>query len=203
MLLDLEIRRRTDGTKSLDDVMRFLYREFGQKNRNYTPADMQRVCEMVAGGSLEEFFRRYVRGRDELDYSAALNTFGLYLRGEMTSETAGKPYLGADLALENGKLLVKRVYAGAPAYNQGLNVNDEIIALDGWRVTLEQLNKRIAEKKKGDVIILTLFRADELRAFQFTLDTRPEPDYRIMRLPDPTLAQQRLYRGWLNASLVD
>jgi predicted metalloprotease with PDZ domain len=202
LLLDLEIRRRSDGARSLDDVIRFLYREFAQKNRNYTPADMQHVCETMAGSSLDEFFRRYVRGRAELDYNASLNFFGLQVRGEAFLATP-KPYLGADFAAENGKLLVKRIYAGTPAYDQGLNTNDEIVALDNWRVTLELLNKRLLEKKPGDTIALTVFRADELRTFQLKLGGRVEPDYRIIRLPDPTPTQQRLYRGWLNTSLLD
>ena len=35
LLLDLEIRKRSNGAKSLDDVMRYLYAEFFKKDRNY------------------------------------------------------------------------------------------------------------------------------------------------------------------------
>src|SRR5215813_894862 len=69
LLLDLEIRRRTKNAKSLDDVMRALYSQFFEKGRNYTPADFQKTCESMAGGSLEDFFARYVRGREELPYN--------------------------------------------------------------------------------------------------------------------------------------
>jgi predicted metalloprotease with PDZ domain len=56
LLLDLEIRKRSGGAKSLDDVMRYLYAEFYKKNRNYGPADFQKACELMAGASLEVFF---------------------------------------------------------------------------------------------------------------------------------------------------
>src|SRR6266849_4884774 len=79
LLLDLEIRRRTNNAKSLDDVMRYLYHEFYEKSRNYGPADFQKTCELIAGGSLEDFFARYVRGRDELPYNEILNAAGLRL----------------------------------------------------------------------------------------------------------------------------
>ncbi len=39
LLLDLEIRKRSHNSKSLDDVVRYLYTEFYKKERNYTPAD--------------------------------------------------------------------------------------------------------------------------------------------------------------------
>src|SRR2546429_2031644 len=66
LLLDLEIRRRTNNAKSLDDVMRYLFTEFFKKGRNYTPADFQKACELMEGASLDQFFSRYVRGRDDL-----------------------------------------------------------------------------------------------------------------------------------------
>jgi predicted metalloprotease with PDZ domain len=78
-LLDLQIRQRTQNTKSLDDVMRYLYHEFYEKNRNYTPADFQKACEVIAGASLEDFFAQYVRGVKELPYNEILSAAGLRL----------------------------------------------------------------------------------------------------------------------------
>ena len=200
LLLDLEIRRSSEGKKSLDDVMRQLYRDFSQKNRNYTPADVQRVCESAAGGSLDDFFRRFVRGRDALDYNAGLNAVGLRLQTEAPN-SAAKPHLGADLVSESGKLTVRRVYAGAAAYEQGLNTGDEIIALNGWRVTLDQFNKRMAEKKPGESITLTLFRAEELRTLDIKLGGRVDLDYRILAMANPTPSQQSLYQAWMGKTL--
>ena len=79
LLLDLEIRKRSNGAKSLDDVMRYLYAEFFKKGRNYGPLDFQKASELMAGSSLEEFFNKYVRGAAELDYNAALEAAGLRL----------------------------------------------------------------------------------------------------------------------------
>jgi predicted metalloprotease with PDZ domain len=196
LLLDLEIRRRSAGGQSLDDVMRYLYQEFSLKNRNYAPADVQRACERAAGGSLDDFFRRFVRGREELDYNAGLNAFGLRLQTEKPND-APKAFLGADLVNENGKLLVRRVYAGSPAHEQGLNAADEIIAFDGWRATLDNFNKRLADRQPGDTISLTVFRAEELRVINVKLAGRVEPDYRIVTVSNPTPTQQALYQNWL------
>src|SRR6185436_10717219 len=96
LLLDLEIRQRSKNAKSLDDVMRYLYVEFFKKNRNYTPADFQKACELMAGASLEDFFNRYVRGTEELNYSVALEAAGLRL--DTTSTGADeKVDFGADV----------------------------------------------------------------------------------------------------------
>ncbi|HEX8351381.1 MAG TPA: PDZ domain-containing protein, partial [Pyrinomonadaceae bacterium] len=166
LMLDLEIRRRSDGARSLDDVMRSLYGEFAKRGRNYTPEDFRRAAERAAGGSLEEFFRRYVSGREELDYDAALASAGLRL--DTASDRAGRPaaaeaYLGANLEEKDGRLAVKNVPAGTPAYEQGLSAFDQIVAVDGYRATLDSLNARHADKRPGDQLTLSVFRGDERR----------------------------------------
>lgn len=202
LLLDLEIRKQSKGSKSLDDVMRHLYTEFFKKNRNYTPADFQKAAELAAGSSLETFFAKYVRGTEELDYNAALATAGLRLETGALIED-GKPlervYLGADVEQDEDRLLVRRVYAGSPAYNQGLNTGDQILALDNTRVTRDSFNARIAEKKPGDPISLTIFRFDELSTLLIKLGGRAEGTYRIVPLANQTEAQKQIFSAWLGS----
>jgi predicted metalloprotease with PDZ domain len=197
-LLDLEIRKRSRGTKSMDDVMRYLYTDFYKKGRNYTPEDFQRVAEQMAGGSLEPFFSRYVRGREELDYNASLEAVGLRLdTGRSTDAAARKAYLGADVGQDGERLMVRRVYAGGPAYDQGLNANDQVVALDNMRVNNEGFNARLAEKRPGDILHLTLFRSDDLRTLDIKLGERADGDYRIVPVAQATPDQMRLYQDWL------
>jgi len=195
LLLDLEIRKRSNNAKSLDDVMRYLYAEFFKKERNYTPADFQKASELMAGSSLEEFFSKYVRGKEELDYNAALGAAGLRL--ETSPGATERVYFGADVVQEDDRLIVRRVYAGSPAYEQGLNAGDQIVALDNMRVTKDFFNARMVEKKPGDLINLTIFRFDELSTLLIKLGERREGTYRIVSLPNQTEAQKRVYRSWL------
>jgi predicted metalloprotease with PDZ domain len=202
LLLDLEIRRRSNGARSLDDVMRALYNDFFKKNRNYTPEDFQRLSEAAAGASLEDFFRRYVRGREELDYDAALGWAGLRL--DTASDAAGRPApsvadLGAALEERDGRLTVKNVPAGTAAYEQGLSAADQIVAVDGYRATLASLNGRLADKRPGEQLALTVFRGDELRTLNIKLGARAAATYRIVPVADPTGQQKRNYQAWLGA----
>lgn len=200
LLLDLEIRRRSDGARSLDDVMRALYNDYFKKGRNYTPADFQREAERAAGASLEEFFRRYVRGREELDYDAALGWAGLRL--DTASDAAGRPAptvadLGATLEEKDERLTVKNVPSGTAAYEQGLSAADQIVAVDGYRATLAFLNDRISDRRPGDQLTLTVFRGDELRTLNVKLGSRVAAAYRIVPRPDATEQQRRNYQAWL------
>ena len=213
LLLDLEIRRRSNGARSLDDVLRALYNDYFKQGRNYTPEDFQRAAERAAGGGLEEFFRRYVRGREELDYDAALAWVGLRL--DTASDAAGRPApavaeLGATFARDGeqvlgkavppGALVVKNVPADTAAYEQGLNAGDQIVAVDGYRATADFLNERVAARRPGDALALTVFRGDELRTLNFKLGSRTAAAYRIVPRADAGEQQKRNYQAWLGAS---
>jgi predicted metalloprotease with PDZ domain len=206
MLLDVEIRKASNGAHSLDDVMRYLNTEFAKKNRNYTPEDFQRAAERAAGSSLESFFDKYVRGRDELDYDGTLSAVGLRLDTTGGASASVPPteraYFGATLAQTGDRVMVRNVRAGTPAYDHGVMFDDQIIALDGMRVTLETWDARLAEKRPGDKIKLTVFRRDDLRTIEITLGGRVIAPYSIVPVAQPTADQQRLYQGWLGAPLV-
>lgn len=200
LLLDLEIRKHSNGAKSLDDVMRYLYSEFYKKDRNYSPEDFQKACELMAGSSLEQFFAKYVRGNEELDYDSALMAAGLRLDrtrsadGTRATETA---YLGADLAQDGDRLMVRRVYAGSPAYEQGLNTGDQIVAIGNMRASKDFFDARLREKRPGDLLPLTIFRSDDLSTLLIKLGGQANSIYRIVAVDKPTSEQKKIYESWL------
>ena len=199
MVLDITIRSASGGQRSLDDVFRYLYDDFYKKGRNYTPDDYQKAAERMAGRSLDEFFAKYVRGTSDIDYNAALT--GLGLRVVATEANAGKAYIGADLAEDSGRLTIRSIPAGTPAYEQGLNTGDQIVAVDGYRASQNFLQSYVGERKPGDKIRFTIFRFDKLRDVDFSLGNNTRTDYRIAAVEAPTDIQKRLYADYLKAEL--
>lgn len=199
MMLDITIRTASNGAKSLDDVMRHLYNEFYKKGRNYTSEDFQKASEMAAGKNLDDFFSKYVRGEAEIDYAGIMKGIGL----DVTSSQSNKnrAYIGADTAEENGRLSVRSVPAGTPAYDQGLNTGDQIVAIDGYRATTQFLQSYLNEKKPGDTVRLSLFRFDKLREVTFTLGANLRSDFSIAPIDSPSASQKALYKAYLNSEL--
>jgi predicted metalloprotease with PDZ domain len=75
-LLDARVRRATNGAKSLDDVMRLAYRRYGGE-KGFRPEEFRATAEEVAGVDLTGWFTRTVSSTDELDYTEALEWYGL------------------------------------------------------------------------------------------------------------------------------
>jgi predicted metalloprotease with PDZ domain len=75
-LLDARIRRATGGSKSLDDVMKLAYRRHAQE-RGFTPEEFRKAAEEVAGTDLGDWFHKALASTEELEYTEALDWFGL------------------------------------------------------------------------------------------------------------------------------
>ena len=209
MMLDITIRGASNGAKSEDDVLRYLYTEFFKKGINYTPEDFQKAAEMMAGKGLEDFFSKYVRGTAEIDYGSIVGAIGLQL---VLKDNAGNAYLGADTVEDNGRLNIRSIPVGTPAYEYGLNTGDQIVAIDGYRanqtvpvpadrIPRTFLQNFLAERKPNDKVRFTIFRFDVLRDITVTLGSDPRKEYSFGVLPDATDAQKKLYHDYLNADL--
>jgi predicted metalloprotease with PDZ domain len=195
MLLDLEILNSSQGQKSFDDVLRFLYEEYYKKQkRGFTEGEMQSAVEKVAGKLMNDFFQRHVYGTEQINYDQYLGYVGLKLVNN--SEGKNEPYLGANTSLTNGKLTVTSVMRGTTAYEAGVNVNDEIIAIDNYRVT-DDLNRIMATRKVGDKINILINRAGILQNIEAVVTKNPNISYRMQRVPNATPQQEALLKKWL------
>jgi predicted metalloprotease with PDZ domain len=179
--------------------MRYLYNEFYKKGRNYTPEDFQRAAELMAGRNLDDFFTKYVRGEVDFDFDPIVSAIGLQLKADEINR--GKSYIGADLVEDSGRLTVRNVRSDTPAYEQGLNSGDQIVAVDGYRASQARLQQYIGERKPGDKVRLTIFRTDRLRDIELTLGENLRRDYSFVPVADPTDQQRRLYHDYMQSDL--
>jgi predicted metalloprotease with PDZ domain len=203
LLLDMEIRARTGGERSLDDVLRLLFETYPISGPGI-PEDggYREAVERVAGDDFGPFFARYIAGTAELDYDAALAHAGLALRWtHKEPRPNGQPpaWLGINVRAEGGRLKVASARSNGPAYAAGVSAGDEIVALDGWRVDESRLNARVGERAPGDNVTLSVFRRDELLHIPVTLAAAPFDKLALARVEKPSELQERVYRDWLRA----
>ncbi len=199
LLLDLAIRARHDNQRSLATVMRQMWQQFGRPERGFSPAELRATLESVAGFDLGEFYARYIDGLEDLPFDDYLAPFGLQLQPADTSQAA--PYLGLRLAAARDRAEIQFVEAGSPAALAGLDAGDELLAIDGWRVTADQLSDRLKDYQPGAAIALTVFHKDELQTYRATLGEPQPASYQLVAVPEPTAAQQALLAGWLRVEV--
>jgi predicted metalloprotease with PDZ domain len=198
-LLDAKIRKATNGSKSLDDVMRTAYQRFSGP-KGYTPEEFRAVAEQIAGVSLTSFWESSVESTRELDYSEALDTFGLRFKAATSaSPERTRPWLGIGTRNDNGRLVVTTVQRDSPADAGGLNVDDEILALDDFRVRADRLDNRLEQYRAGDKVTFLVARREQLVRIPVTFGTEPPKGWRLDISPSATDTQRRMFDGWLRS----
>jgi len=198
-LLDLLIRERHGNGRSLDDVMRYMWENFGQEEIGFTTEQLQEAVELVAEMSLHDFFARYIDGTEELPFDEYLAPFGLQLPAEFDEDQP--PFIGLKAKFQNGKEMINFVEIGSPAQLAGVNAEDELLAIDGIRINADQLNERLKNYQPGDTIQLTIFHQDELRTLPVTLAKAQPTSFKIVSVKNPDKQQEENFISWLGVPL--
>jgi predicted metalloprotease with PDZ domain len=204
VLFDIEIRTRTGGRKSLDDVMRLLLEKYGLPKPGFTDTELKTSFETVAGTDLTDFWKKYVSGTDAIDFAGYLAKMGLTLTKGYVKDT---PYadsktekpgtLGIRTRNSGDRVIVSNVLLGLPAYDGGVNTNDELVAIDGQKLDSSNSAKLLNDLHSGQKTTLTVFRRDRIMTIGLTAAVRPFDNYVIAEDKNASEAQKRLRSAWI------
>ncbi|MCF8451809.1 MAG: PDZ domain-containing protein [Pedobacter sp.] len=202
LIMDLETIHSTQAKAGLDEVMKAMYDEYyTKKGRGYTDAEFKTMLEKVSGKSFDDVYKDYVNGVKTIDYNKYFAYAGFTLIDDAAK--GNDAYLGAVTALKDGKIIVTNVSRQSPAWIAGLNVNDEILSIDGNRINnvsdprLSEVEKFISTKKPGEKITISLSRDALIRQIELTLVRNPNHRFRIASLSNLTEAQIAVRKRWL------
>jgi predicted metalloprotease with PDZ domain len=204
LCLDLNLRHLTCGQRSLDDVMRLLWKRTSQAGEGLEEDAVERAAEEVAGKSLRAFFDLAVRSTEELPLEACLAYAGLALnarapegsedKGGTPAKAAVRAFMGAQVRRDGA---VAHVQQGGPAMLAGLSPGDQIVALQGWRAGDGGLANRLEELRPGDSIPVHFFRRDELRATTLVLGEAAATAAWLSRTDAASADALAVRRAWL------
>ena len=183
LCLDLLIRERTRGKKTLDDVMRALWRSHGAVNIGVEEQGIERLIEEVSGLKLRREFDAWLRSTRELPLAELLASHGVKLQlrpAESSSDRGGRisppasvdaprATLGVRMRAEGKDIVLTHVLDSGAAQEAGMSAGDVIVALDGLRIGKEGLDAELAKRRPGARMKIHAFRGDELREFSVRL----------------------------------
>jgi len=164
LALDLSLRDRSNGNVSLDDYMRAMWRihgrpggsEAGLVGKPYTLADARARLAEVSGDRAfaDEFFDKYIEGREVADYARLLSRAGYVLR----KRNPGVAWMGPANLADGSGTINNLVPWGSPAFNAGLDQGDVILDVDGRAMAGGVLQAALRARKPGDRLTITYKR---------------------------------------------
>jgi predicted metalloprotease with PDZ domain len=199
-LLDVKIQVATGGARCLDDMLRLAYAHYAGE-RGFTREEFRAMAQEVAGVDLSAWFRSVLETTDELDYTEALEWFGLRFKTE-PGATPSKGWLGLVTRTDNGRLLVSQVRRDTPGWQYGFNVDDELLAIDDYRVRPQQWETRLEQYRPGDSATVLVARRDRLQRLPVTFGAEPPRVWKLEVLPEASAAQQARLQAWLATTVT-
>ncbi|BCN93380.1 peptidase M61 [Thiomicrorhabdus immobilis] len=208
LALDLTIRKATQGKKSLDDILLYLWEQFGKTQIGIEDGQIEAICSQVSGVDLSQFFEDYLFGTKDIPFAELFAEFGYHfgLRaqsglddlggdqgGDLVNDAANESvdsalpnHLGANIsATPQASLKITHVWHNQPAYQAGLASGDEIIALNGLRIASKaQLDNLLKRHDNNQPLSCHYFRRDELRSTTIKLEAPLKDRVFIRQVPD-------------------
>lgn len=198
-MLDLYIINKFKAEKSLDNFLQKLYADFYVKNDiGFTEEQFQSTLEAFLGEDMDWFFNDYVYDTKQIDYTKFFAGVGVDFRLNKT-KAKPKPYLGIRTSDSGGKLIVTTVLSGTAAEEQGISVNDEIIALNGYRMNSSEFTRMTDNMNPGDEFELILSRDNIIKTYTITMGAKERDHYTY----EPIFSedQKKLYDYWLRVDV--
>jgi len=196
LVLDLEIRAKSDGKSSLDLAMRDLFRTTGKRETGYTDLELRQALASHGAPGMDARLDAMVKSPGTLDVATALATVGVEVVPDpespavpfagWRSTTAGKDFPAIDW-----------VEPGSPADRAGLEDKDLIVAIGDRRVSAERLDKELIRAGAGKPVPVSVFRDGALRRFEITLGAPLPPKLIVRAKADATPEQKARLDAWL------
>lgn len=188
LCLDLTIRQRTSGTKSLDDVMRALWTRYGvsfEQTKLGVPESLwEQIAQEVTGVDLSDLFELGLRSTADLPLQALLTELGVEWQRRAASSASDKGgwqaspskpscVIGAKTAVEAGGVKLTHVLTQGAAHLAGLSAGDVLFAWNGLRLSVSNLDQFLSSSVADEQVKIHAFRRDELIVVDLRLQAAP------------------------------
>lgn len=204
LMLDLILR--SEMQTSLDNVMRLLWQRYGQTGMGVPEGGIEALLTELVGDAIAERLRSAVNGTEDLVLEPLFARFGvaMHLRSSDSSDDkGGKPgksahprvSIGVHAEGKNDPKLV-HVYEGGAAQMAGLAPGDQLIALNGLRIS-EGLDTAFKAYAPGTRVRVHAFRRDQLFETHLAVNEAPLDTCWLAVEETESDEQQVLRQSWL------
>jgi predicted metalloprotease with PDZ domain len=199
--MDYEIRRLTNNKYGMDELQRRLYKNHHNIDRGYRKTDVLNLLQDITGKDFTSFWQQYIEGTEAIDFDVMLTYFGLE---KITDEEKEQhAWIGTNLTTDNDKITIKSVDSNSPAWLAGLSAGDQILAIDGIKVTAKNIENRIHQLSLDTNHKVHYFSAGRLRETMLKPISHPSPEFKIKPLEKPNKKQKIRFKAWTGQELIN
>jgi predicted metalloprotease with PDZ domain len=195
-LIDIELRVRSNRSASLDQIVKYLWDEYGSQRRSVPEDGMHSVFEQVSKTSIADLYEAWIRTPGEIDYDRTLARVGLSVE-RLARHDAPPCSLGLRLRLDAGRTMVASATRASSAELGGIHAGDELVAIAGARVEGVNIDAFLQGRTPGERIDVAVVR--DGRLLRRTVELAPPrlDRVKIVAQRDPAPGACEAFAAWL------
>lgn len=194
LALDFSLLEDSKLKHSYRDVHRRLYQNH-RVPKGYTINDVQQILKDLSGKDYTPWWHANVNRPISLDYPDLLAQAGLVM--SYGKDSKAEAFAGMTLSSKYGSLVLDQVLRNGPAWQAGIVAGDEVLAINGLKVTATGFNKRIKDFNAGDSIEVTLFSNDKIKQVTLKLGEQQSGMLMLKGNANATKQQKAFFKAWL------
>ena len=202
LCIDLQMRIKSQSTVSLDNVMLQLWQTTRDTGKGVEVDTIQVLIGSLVGSEVQQGLDDMICGRTDLPVEQLLSGFGVSFNrqcasgqsdkgGQCLTSTSPQVDFGCFLQERDGGLQLIRASEKGSVQLAGLTAGDVIVAINGLKLNLAQVEQKLKLAVINDVWSIHAFRRDELSEFQVTLQASAETTISL-RIDNPEQAKKWL-----------
>ncbi|HKV73125.1 MAG TPA: PDZ domain-containing protein [Gemmatimonadales bacterium] len=200
-MLDIIIRDASDNKQSLDDVMRSVYRSTYKAGKGFGAGDWWGAVVKASGGkNFQEFYDKYVDGREAYPWSTLLPLAGL----RMASDTVMQPRMGISSSADSTGIHVTQVAPGSSAEEAGVQAGDVLVAVGELQLTTDNdfgpAFRKAYANRAGEDLNYTVRRGGQTVVLKGKVKLLPAVTVRLEADPAATPKAARIRHGILTGT---
>ncbi len=198
LLLDLTLIIKSNGKLKLDDVFTELYKRYNENpDIGFTKDEFRKICEDFAGEKLD-YIWKYVDSTDPIDYNYFLKEVGYSFekKVDQDNQESNTPFMGFEIN-NSSNPIIKSILRNGPAFQAGLNVFDEIIAINNVRINNVTLPNRINDLEIGKEVNFLISREGILKELTLIPIDFDNSKYNFIKNENASQKNKEMFNIWL------
>jgi predicted metalloprotease with PDZ domain len=206
LALDFTIREATNHQKSLDNMMRLLWKRYLKGDvKGLEESDIIKAAEDVAGINLSAFFTALVHDTKDLSWKNLFAPFGVAceLQEQETAHSNKTAiYIGANVKHEDqsSALSLSCLTENGPAQKAGLCAGDTLVAFNDLRVSSANFDALLSCYQSNDILKVHYFRRGRLYFTDLALEKKPKDVCTLHIMKDVSDKSKEQRQKWFSGN---
>lgn len=199
-LMDKQIREITNNKKSIEDLHYVLFQKYGKDKQGYTSYNVRQLLKEITASDFTGFWSDYVDGTKEINFDELLSFYGLQFEKDETKKNESS--IGVKLHNNNGLAQISVVDSNGPAWQAGLTSGDNIIAIDGLQVSMDNFQTHIENLEIGKSYSLHYFSQGILKQ-TIIKSIKAVFESKIIPIDKASKKQKQRFESWIKHGFKD